>query len=439
MPAPPVYRPRQAASLQRTAAPPVYRPQPAPGLQRTATARTAVVQRVTYRGVLYEPGNNERQTLFRQKAQEDMETKGTWAPGRSETYIAEIGETTATLADVDLLSQAEQNKWRDYDRGVNQDLLGVDVVLGTITTQIGIVKTQLAMAETQNVKIAVDNAVSAVELAIGQIPAKWAIEKHTGFGTIKVAVTNYLKLEPWTRAATALEIQQLVQEINIGREKLAPLQKTPKPLKALEAKKEKAELKIQNITEKGNLARQAVDQPGAVTARIKRTIRETAKQQFARGLSAHTSAKSTMTEKKQYLGEIATTGALRNTGDKGKGVLWASPWSPGVNTAFLEGGAEGNNVFKLKTAIPDDLENFLINGQIAEFRDAVRGKTTSKYYPFWNSLENPARFTIYTEELAYLIGKGYRLHKFRRKNGQTQQLMVAPGNLGKVQVAYQGR
>lgn len=147
-----------------------------------------------------------------------------------------------------------------------------------------------------------------------------------------------------------------------------------------------------------------------------------------------------MKHNKQYLGEIATTEKIKNTKiNKAKGVLWASPWSPGVNDAFLEGGTSNENVFKLRTAIPDDLKGFLKDGRMTEFKAAVKDKTDRKFYPFWNSLEVPGRFTIYTEELAFLLNKGYRLHEVRRKGGDLQQMMVAPGKLGAVNLAYAGR
>jgi hypothetical protein len=429
MPAPPVFRPQLAAIAQRTTA-------QRTAAQSTTPARNTVVQRVTYRTVLYTPGNVGEQEAFQKKAKEDMEAKGTWAPGRSEAYITDIGESTATIADVDALSEAEQGKWHDYDRGTNQDLAGAG--LGTITTQLGVIKTQLAQAETTNVKVAVEAAILLIEQTIGQIPGKWNIGKHTGFGAIKVAVTNYLRLEPWTKAATEEEVERLRLELIEDRRLLAG-KKDPKPVKSKDATRKKAADKVQNITEKGVEVRQLVDQPGTVAAKISLVIRQSAKQQYDRGKSAHTSTKSTMKQKKQYLGEIATTGKLREKGDKGRGILWASPWSPGVNTAFLEGGAEGENVFKLKTPIPDDLKGFLSDGRITEFKAAVKDKTTAKYYPFWNSLEDPARFTIYTNELEYLIGKGYRLHEFPTTKGGTQQIMVAPGKLDAVRLAYAGR
>jgi hypothetical protein len=147
-----------------------------------------------------------------------------------------------------------------------------------------------------------------------------------------------------------------------------------------------------------------------------------------------------MKKKKLYLGEIATTSELRKKGAKGRGVLWASPWSPGVNAAFLEGGVAGGSVYKLKTPLPEQLKQLAKNGDGVGFKAAVKDQTSSAFWPFWNSLEDPQRFTIYTEELVYLITKGYKLHEFKRKgNKGNQQIMLTSAQLDEVSDSYSGR
>jgi hypothetical protein len=171
---------------------------------------------------------------------------------------------------------------------------------------------------------------------------------------------------------------------------------------------------------------------------IEKDIRESAAAQYKRGLVGHESVKSSMKRKKFYLGEIATTEGIKNSSvTKARGVLWAKPWAPGVNTAFLEGGVTAGAVYKLKTAVPDNIKKALADGDHAAFKDSVRNQNSMAYRPFWHGVEN--RFTTYTDELTYLLQNGYRLHEFSRKDRTTQQLLVHPSQLAAVTAAYDGR
>lgn len=368
-----------------------------------------------------------------------MVQSGKWIPGRSEAYIQQIGNTDQVITTAGALHDEERKLWKDYEKGVEDDLLQVAVILNTIDQQVGILKGLLAEAQQRNVKVAAESALGTITLAIGQIPEKWKVGDHTGFGKLKDAITNYLRLNPWEKGQTDIEIASFGEQIIEQAKVELGAKKPSKKLKKLQTDKKKLQEKRDKFDSQWLLVETALDSQPTIVEKIKEKIRASAAEQYARGATAHVSQKSSMKTKKQYLGEIATTGELRTKGEKGRGILWASPWSPGVNTAFLEGGVSTGNVFKLKTAIPKDLEALLKEGKIDEFKAAVKGHTEKEYYPFWNSLEKPGRFTIYTDELAYLIGKGYRLHEFKRKSGEPQQLMVAPGQLSEVESAYKGR
>ena len=62
----------------------------------------------------------------------------------------------------------------------------------------------------------------------------------------------------------------------------------------------------------------ALDSQPTIVERIKEKIRASASEQYTRGTTAHVSQKSSMKTKKQYLGEIATTGELGTKGQKGR-------------------------------------------------------------------------------------------------------------------------
>ena len=101
-------------------------------------------------------------------------------------------------------------------------------------------------------------------------------------------------------------------------------------------------------------------------------------------------------------------------------------------------------VYKLRTAIPANLRQMLVDGNQRDFRETVEreGPTAAlgdkTYWPFWQGQDE--RLTIYSEELMYLLEKGHRLHEFKRKNGKpNQQMMVHPSQLAAVTAAYAAR
>jgi hypothetical protein len=456
--APPVYRPQQRAAATapvRSQAPGVTTPTSLPRPLQTPPAyipqqhivtprftsnhlrvaavpvRHAAIQRVTYKGMLYAPGNVDEQTVFIGLAKTDMEAAGTWAASRSEAYIKEIGRTEAVLVDPQALALAEQGRWKGYDAAVNQDLTAINGALTTIGTKMAELVVLLPGVTAGDNSASINAVVLAIDTAIRTIPSKWNIEAKTGFGSVRVAVDNVLRMEPWKDLSGDIgAANAIILDPTTGKSAKKNAEKRKKELGELPAK----------IATKKKLAEDAAGKRPTIPDRIKEALRKSAAHQYNRGLNAPTSTKSRMNHNKQYLGEIATTEKIKDAGGvKAERVLWASPWSPGVNAAFLEGGTSNSNVFKLRTPIPDDLKNFLKTGDMVGFKAAVKDKTDSKFYPFWNSLEVPGRFTIYTDEIAYLLNKGYRLYEVRRKGGALQQMMVAPGKLDEVKLAYDGR
>jgi hypothetical protein len=487
--APAVYRPQPIPKVLQTkkaAAPPVYRPQPAPKVLQTKSAlphlspqkpapvvgakvgpaRTTpviqrstnkqnsaprfsppirpaplrygsgVIQRVTYKGVLYDPDTVLDQQRFHAEAKADMEREGTWAPGRSESIIEQIGKTTKTVLNVAALGLEEQGYWKDYDRAINADLAILVAIQRDIDTHTALLEGYIPDLKTRDLSVEVSASLGQLTDAFGRIPKKWKIAA-VGVAEVERDVNNLLSLEPWG-IQTKLDQKQLALTALQEERALKSLPKPTKPEKALE--KDITKLKA-NQVKAAKLERDALaslKRMPLVKSAVEKMIRESAAAQYARGGVAHASVKSSMKRKKLYLGEIATTENIKNSSvSKARGVLWAKPWSPGVNTAFLEGGVGAKAVYKLKTAIPDNLKRMVVEGRHADFKDAVRDQAAKAYHPFWQGIEG--RFTIYTDELTYLMQKGYRLHEFRKKDGSTQQIMVHSDNLVEVTAAYDGR
>ena len=142
-----------------------------------------------------------------------MVQSGTWIPGRSEAYIQKIGNTDLVITTAGALHDEERKLWKDYEKGVEDDLLQVAVILNTIDQQVGILKGLLAEAQQRNVKVAAESALGTITLAIGQIPEKWKVGDHTGFGKLKDAITNYLRLNPWEKGQTDIEIASFGEQI----------------------------------------------------------------------------------------------------------------------------------------------------------------------------------------------------------------------------------
>jgi hypothetical protein len=436
--------------------------------------RSAVIQRVTYKGVLYDPAKPDDQLAFSAEAKKDMIAARTWAPGRSENYIKSIGKSAAVIPDVGGLGEAEQKLWKDYDVDINRDLAVLVDIQREIDAQIVVLERDIPRLKTHDVSAQVSGAVMEIKRLIATVPAKWGLGSG-GYGikTLEDDVKRLLKLKPWgLEAAIKQKDEELAAELAKHQAAVAAAQAAAqaavqaaaqaavqggppgapgpapgppvvvKPSKQLRKAEQTLETLKKDAAAVGAMEGKALESLAGmkfIRASIEQDIRESAAEQYGRGVAGYASLRSKMNRRKFYLGEIKTTQEIKAVqgGKKSRGVLWAKPWAPGVNTAFLEGGVDVGAVYKLKTAIPDNLKASLAAGNHAAFRAAVERQGAKEYYPFWQGLEN--RFTTYTDELTYLARRGYRLHEFKRKNGSTQQLMVHPDQLAEVTAAYDGR
>ena len=414
---------------------------------RSAAPRSigAVIQRVTYKGVTYAPAVGVEQLQFQAVAKADMEREGTWAPGRSEGIIEQIGKTAETIESAAALAVEERKYWKEYDTEINEDLKILGAIQGAIDNQYRVLGAYLPRLRTDDLSVEVGLAVSTLQEALKFIPDKWNLQSLGG-EQVEIEMGLLLKLRPWELQAAKRRDEATLEAET--RDRLQKMQSGQLPQGTKPTKREKSLAKniktldkeIRKVDERILRVQGALDRLPSIKQRIETQIRHSAAAQYGRGFAAHTGARSRMKNKKLYLGEIATTEAIfKNVAKphKASGVLWASPWSPGVNIAFVEGGAKTGAVYKLKTAIPDNLKQLLVEGKHAEFRAAVHSQGGQGYRPFWQGQHG--RFTIYTDELTYLAKKGYRLHEFRRKNGATQQIMVHPNQLDEVTRAYDGR
>ncbi|HEU4433379.1 MAG TPA: hypothetical protein VFR51_08285 [Pyrinomonadaceae bacterium] len=437
---------RSTSVVQRASA---KRNSPAPAAQ--PTARSTVIQRVTYKGVLYDPASEDAQTNFLAEAKRDMVAAGTWAPGRSENMVKAIGLTTKTILDAGALGLEERSLWKEYDVAVDADLQSVVAIHRDMHTQLTALEGLIPRLRGEDVSAQINAAVAETKRLFGRLPEKWNLHGYGVANFEKPALNKLMTLRPWTLAE---RIRIAEEDLAIAVAKSAPQPAGPPPAQAppvpaaaaarpvrslKKVTKELADLK-EVLASVDDLERQALASVATmkqVKQMIETDIRQSAAGVYEKGKTGYVSPKSRMTTRKFYLGEIATTEPLTRIRQKGRGVLWARPWSPGVNRGFLEGGVEAGAVYKLKTAVPDGLKQHLVGGDSAAFKAAVSGQASDPFRPFWHG--GQGRFTIYTDELSYLAGKGYRLHEFRRKNGSMQQLMIHPNQLAAVTAAYAGR
>ena len=417
-------------------------------------ARPSVIQRVTYKGVVYDPASAEAQANFLAEARRDMVAEGTWVEWRSETVIKQIGKSHNIILNVAELG-AKERSWKDYDKVMRVDLNLLGDVHRIIVAQGPVLEALIPRLRAEDVSAQVNAACGLINAAIGRIPMqKWKVTDYKADDLEKL-LGKIIRIAPWSleeRIQTATTDLAALQQpaaaqaagpLPPGAPPAAPKQ-SPKKL-AKKLKEMKAELA--SVDDLLTRAVAIVRNLPVVAAQNERDLRESAVAQYKRGLAGHVSVGSPMKQKKFYLGEVATTSVMTRGAQgqtKGRGVLWASPWSPGVNTAFLEAGVESGAVYKLRTAIPANLKQMLVEGNQRAFRATVEAegprayKSDKTYWPFW--LGQDELLTNYSEELMYLLDKGYRLHEFKRKNGKpNQQMMVHPSQLAAVTAAYAAR
>lgn len=416
--------------------------------------RPSVIQRVTYKGVVYDPASADAQANFLAEARRDMEANGTWVDWRSETVIKQIGKSHNIFLNVAELN-AKERSWKDFDKVIKRDLDLLGDVHRILVAQGPTLETLIPRLRGEDVSAQVNTAFGLIDAAVGTIPMKkWKVTDYK-VEDLEKLLAKIIRIAPWS----------LEERIQQAKAELAALQQpaaaqaagplppgapaaAPQPSPKKLAKKIKAmEVELASVGDFITRAVAIVRNFPAIAAQNERDLRESAVAQYKRGLAGHVSVKSPMKQKKFYLGEVATTSVMTQGAQgqtKGRGVLWASPWSPGVNTAFLEAGVESGAVYKLRTAIPANLKQMLVEGNQRTFKETVEregpraAQGDKTYWPFWQGQDD--RLTIYSEELMYLLDKGYRLHEFKRKNGKpNQQMMVHPSQLAAVTAAYGGR
>jgi hypothetical protein len=415
--------------------------------------RPSVIQRVTYKGVVYDPASADAQANFLTEARRDLEAEGKWVEWRSETVIKQIGKSHNIILNVGELS-AKESSWKDYDKVMKRDLDLLGDVHRVIAAQGPVLEGLIPRLRVEDASAPVNAAFGLINAAVGRIPMKkWKVTDYKTDDLEKL-LAKIIRIAPWSLEE---RIQQAKAELAALQQPAAaqaaaplppgapaPVKQSPKKL----AKKIKEmEAELASVEDLVRRAVAIVRNLPVVAVQNERDLRESAVAQYKRGLAGHVSVGSPMKKKKFYLGEVATTSVMTRGAQgptKGRGVLWASPWSPGVNTAFLEAGVESGAVYKLRTAIPANLKQMLVDGDQRRFRETVEAEGPraaqgdKTYWPFWQGQDE--RLTIYSEELMYLLDKGYRLHEFKRKNGKpNQQMMVHPSQLAAVTAAYAGR
>ena len=448
-PKPPPLATRSSSVVQRASA--KRNSATVPSRSTQPAARSTVIQRVTYKGVLYDPASEDAQTNFLVEAKRDMVAAGTWAPGRSEDIVKGIGKTTKTILDAGALGLEERSLWKEYDVAVDTDLQSVAAIHRDMHTQLTLLEGFIPRLRGEDVSAQINAAVAEIKRVFRTFPEKWNLHNY-GVNNFEIPINKLINLRPWTLAEKIrIAEEDLAIALSAGNPAQAagppPAQPPPVPAAAparpvrspKKVAKELAALKaaLASVDDQERQALASVAAMKQVKQTIETEIRQSAASHYAKGRAGYVSPKSPMKTKKFYLGEIATTEPLTRIRDKGRGVLWARPWSAGVNKGFLEGGVEAGAVYKLKTAVPDNIKQHLVGGDSAAFKAAVSNQASDPYRPFWHG--GAGRFTIYTDELTYLAGKGYRLHEFRRKNGSMQQLMIHPSQLAAVTAAYAGR
>lgn len=97
---------------------------------------------------------------------------------------------------------------------------------------------------------------------------------------------------------------------------------------------------------------------------------------------------------------------------EGKGVLWASVWSEGVNEAFIEGGTDAEHEFRLISPFPDELEPALRAGNVEEFMTIAReGTIENEGANPWRAYYHMGKGELTTlgKEIVQLLQSGYVL------------------------------
>lgn len=437
----------QRAALQRLQS--AVGHQPAVPWRRPFSAARGRLQRVTYKNTDYDPFDPLQQSVFVVVGTVDLKAAGKWTEGRSNRLLGVIGRTSDSLADVDALADTERSLWESFAPAIEKDISGLDADLKLLRTQAEWLEAHLADLRTQD-EPAVHAALKVIDTLVKKplLPQKWRHPQATQLPLHVVAVKKFVDLQPWTTPSRETLQSQHEEKLKVIK------QEDDKALRREDDRYKKALAKGPDALDKAETAAVAAARnlkgvPDAVAA----PLRASAAEQYERGTTGYRYTKSitpssTATRsKKLYIGQIEDTKKLVRKGDKGKGVLWAAPWAPGVNAGFIAGGLAANAVFKLKSDVPADLAGHLEAGEIDGFRNAaeVAGRAApddKTYWPFWQGVEQ--RSTLFTEELTTLMESGYRLRTFNRKAKGSlavspQQLMATEAQMKWLAEFYTGR
>lgn len=426
-------------------------------------ANLPVAQRVTYKTVTYEPGNDGEQTTFQGIAEADLKGVGAWVEHRSKRLMKMVGNTTDVIADEGELAVKEVGSRQGFDIAIDADIGGISAPVAAIkriADEIAVDMPQLKIDNSRQATIEANLGLLATEAA--KLPEKMRLPQLAIVAKLDTAMRAYIAKTPWAEETTA-QIQ-LTYDTEMAEWNLLvpdPSKSLKKELQRIEKKKtdsgkardKKLGVLTSNEQLRTRVAGYLVDLGGATTS-VPASLRNSAEQQFERGKTGYRFDEGGKAPDltKIYIGQIEDTERTKNTvsknktvgdsRDKGKGVLWATPWSEGVNVGFIEVAIAGENVFKLRTAIPDTLKAFLIAGNIGAFKAAVRDKTDKAFWPFWNSVDPDRakhRFTQFTVELETLIGSGYKLREINVPGSKAQQLMALDSQMVNINAYYESK
>jgi hypothetical protein len=407
-----------------------------------------VVQRVTYKETKYDPAVEEEQTKFLTEAEKDLKAKKAWVEGRSKRLMTVLGLTEEVIPTVDALIQKEKDKWQDFDKAIEADITDLDQPLRMIEEVSKQLAESLPFLKKENKSKEIEANLKLLDEAISLIPEKMRLTEVKTLRVVKQTIEEYINMRPWEAEAEGRKLESKKQEelnkikddeeINNIDDDKERQKKITRKQAALEKKYKKSFAELDKIPRSEKKVEEAITKMAGVPVAIPDSLRKSAEQQYERGREGYRFAERIGKDRKKlYIGQIEDTEKTKDTRDKGRGVLWATPWSPGVNVGFIEGGIAGKQVFKLRTDIPSELKTYLEEGNIDSFKAVVKGKEEKKYWPFWQGQEK--RFTLFTQELETLLAHGYKLREFKRKSDETQQIMATEDHMEGLKEYYKDR
>jgi hypothetical protein len=402
-----------------------------------------LVQRVTYKETKYEPGIEQEQENFLAEAEKDLKANKAWVENRSKRLVKALGLTDNVIPNVDDLILKEKGQWKGFDVAIEKDIQQLDKILKKIKEAAIELAEKLPKLKTDEMfKEDLTRCSDLLRKAQQQIPEKMRLKEEKILYKFQQSLFEYIAAEPWLEKEKRESLKKEQEEKGKAIEadgNITQRQKT-KQLENLTKDFQKREKALDKISKLENEVNVDMAKLVQVPEAIPNSLRKSAEEQFTRGQTGYRfSGVNTISNNKLYIGQIEDTMKIKDNKlkEKGRGVLWATPWAPGVNVGFIEGGIAGKQVFKLKTDIPAELISYLEKGEIAIFKAEVKDKTDKEYWPFWHGIDK--RFTQFTIELETLIANGYKLKQFKRKNGSIQQVMATDDHMSELQKYYKDR